>query len=204
MATDIQVKGVTPREVAKYAESIGIKGIGLYETQSDGHFVHIDTRTNKSFWYGQAQAPRSTFGDANSASGNNSSAITILKRGSSGDLVKDLQEKLTSMKYSLGKADGEYGRLTEEAVRKFQRDNNLDADGVAGPITLEMINKKTNIKSNRIRVTANVLNVRAGAGTNHSIRSTVQKGAVYEVLEEKDGWGRISGGWISLQYVDRV
>lgn len=69
MAADIQVKGVTPRDVAKYAESIGILGIGLYETDKDGHFVHIDTRTNKSFWYGQAQAKRTTFGGTTAASG---------------------------------------------------------------------------------------------------------------------------------------
>ena len=51
-AADIVVKGVSPREVAKYAESIGIKGIGLYETSADGFFTHIDTRPTKSFWYG--------------------------------------------------------------------------------------------------------------------------------------------------------
>lgn len=60
-AADITVKGVTPREVAQYAESIGIKGIGLYETDKDGHFVHVDTRTTKAFWYGQDEAPMTTF-----------------------------------------------------------------------------------------------------------------------------------------------
>ena len=59
-AADIVVKNTAPSEVAKYAESIGIKGIGLY---SD--FVHIDTRTTKSFWYGHEEAYRSTFGGAN-------------------------------------------------------------------------------------------------------------------------------------------
>ena len=62
MAADIVIQGVAPAEVAKYAESIGIKGIGLYETAKDGYFVHVDTRTSKAFWYGQAQAYRSTFG----------------------------------------------------------------------------------------------------------------------------------------------
>ncbi len=62
MAADITVDGVLPREVSKYAESIGVLGIGLYETQADGFFVHVDTRTYKSFWYGQEQAPRTTFG----------------------------------------------------------------------------------------------------------------------------------------------
>lgn len=64
MAADIKVDGVAPAEVAKYAESIGIKGIGLYETAKDGFFVHIDTRTEKSFWYGKAQQHRDTFGGA--------------------------------------------------------------------------------------------------------------------------------------------
>lgn len=55
-AADIVVKGVPTLEVAQYCEAIGIKGIGLYET-----FVHIDTRTKKSFWYSSAQCYRSTF-----------------------------------------------------------------------------------------------------------------------------------------------
>lgn len=61
-AADIYINGVSPAEIAKYAESIGILGIGLYETAKDGYFVHIDTRTTKSFWYGQGQAARTTFG----------------------------------------------------------------------------------------------------------------------------------------------
>lgn len=63
-AADIKVEGVKPAEVAKYAESIGVLGIGLYETDSDGHFVHVDTRTAKSYWYGQKQEGRTTFGGA--------------------------------------------------------------------------------------------------------------------------------------------
>ena len=35
-AADIVVDGVKPAEVAKFAESIGILGIGLYETKKDG------------------------------------------------------------------------------------------------------------------------------------------------------------------------
>lgn len=56
-AADIVVKGVKPAEVAKYCESIGIKGIGLY-----GTFTHIDTRSKKSFWKGSNQSYVSTFG----------------------------------------------------------------------------------------------------------------------------------------------
>lgn len=43
-AFDIVVKGHTPLEVARFAESIGITGIIQYNT-----FVHVDSRTNK-YW----------------------------------------------------------------------------------------------------------------------------------------------------------
>lgn len=62
-AADIAVTGIAPKEVAKYAESIGILGIGLYETDKDGYFVHVDVRKVKSFWYGQAQKKMDTFQD---------------------------------------------------------------------------------------------------------------------------------------------
>lgn len=55
-AADIKVKGVSPRKVAQYAETIGIRGIGLYST-----FVHIDTRTKKFYWYSHKQEYRRTF-----------------------------------------------------------------------------------------------------------------------------------------------
>ena len=49
-AADIQIKGVSPEEIAQYAESLGVKGIGLY-----GTFVHVDTRTSKYYWNTEGQ-----------------------------------------------------------------------------------------------------------------------------------------------------
>lgn len=208
-AADIVVSGVTPREVAKYAESIGIMGIGLYETASDGHFVHIDTRTTKFFWYGQAQAYRSTFGGTVSSSSTSTSSSasvssTILSSGSYGNAVKELQENLNSLGYSCGTADSYYGVKTANAVRAFQKANNLTKDGIAGPKTLEAIGKKIKSSSNTVKVTANVLNVRTGAGTNYAIKATIKKDSVHKVTEEKNGWGKISSGWISLEYTEKV
>ena len=95
-AADIVVQGVAPRKVAQYAESIGIKGIGLYETSKDGHFVHIDTRTTKSFWYGQAQAYRSSFGKYTASNTTTSTSKPSANSTSSGytqkDFVKDIQK----------------------------------------------------------------------------------------------------------------
>lgn len=62
-----------------------------------------------------------------------------LREGSESDAVRILQENLTLLEYYAGSVTGRYGRLTKEAVRKFQRDNDLSADGVAGPRTFERL-----------------------------------------------------------------
>lgn len=58
------------------------------------------------------------------------------KRGSYGDTVRQIQEKLTAWGYYSGEIDGIYGSRTETAVKKFQKTNGLSADGVAGSATL--------------------------------------------------------------------
>jgi len=55
---------------------------------------------------------------------------TTLRRGSKGDAVKQMQQKLGIT------ADGDFGPGTEAAVRKWQAANGLTADGVVGPKTL--------------------------------------------------------------------
>lgn len=91
-AADIVVKDVAPAEVAKYAESIGVKGIGLYETATDGYFVHIDTRTTKSFWYGQKQASRNTFGGAPTTTTTTTTTTTSTTGYTLKQFVTDVQK----------------------------------------------------------------------------------------------------------------
>ena len=62
-----------------------------------------------------------------------------LREGDQGDAVRILQENLTLLEYYGGSITGKYGRLTREAVRKFQRANDLSADGVAGPRTFRKL-----------------------------------------------------------------
>ncbi len=49
--------------------------------------------------------------------------------------------------------------------------------------------------------TASYLFVRSGAGSQHSIAGGLWRGTSVDILEEKDGWYRISSGWISSDYV---
>ena len=61
------------------------------------------------------------------------------KKGSSGETVKKLQQRLSDWGYYSGSVDGIYGSATEAAVKKFQQKNGLTPDGVAGPATLAAI-----------------------------------------------------------------
>lgn len=58
-----------------------------------------------------------------------------LKNGTKGDDVKALQTLLNGYGYACGTADGIFGSKTEKAVKAFQKDQKLTADGIAGKNT---------------------------------------------------------------------
>lgn len=59
--------------------------------------------------------------------------LTTLRRNSTGPDVVNLQLKLGLV------PDGHYGIVTERAVKKFQSENGVAVDGIAGPVTLSLI-----------------------------------------------------------------
>jgi peptidoglycan hydrolase-like protein with peptidoglycan-binding domain len=122
-------------EVVRYVQSVlGIK--------ADGQFGPITDKAVKAFQsanglkvdgivgpitYGRlgAPAPAATAPTASSKPKLSSS----LKQGSSGSNVRYLQSALGI------KADGQFGPITDRAVRAFQSANGLKVDGIVGPIT---------------------------------------------------------------------
>lgn len=64
----------------------------------------------------------------------------------------------------------------------------------------------TQSKSYLVKITASTLNVRAGAGTSYKVNTTVKKGQIYTIVDEKDGWGKLKSGagWIKLSYTTKV
>ena len=63
----------------------------------------------------------------------------MLKKGSSGADVRDMQIMLNSLGYNCGTADGIFGNKTVEAVKAFQSAEGLTVDGIAGQQTLETL-----------------------------------------------------------------
>ena len=147
-AADITVKGVAPLDVAKYAQSIGVLGIGLYDT-----FVHIDTRVTKSFWYSSKQLYRATFlendlvarfkqaAEADGFSFKNKNADFFDSECEAVAKTAILKKRLTYKYKNLTRfiqqllkieADGKFGKNTKAAVEKFQIENSLEKDGIVG------------------------------------------------------------------------
>ena len=117
-AFDIVVKGVAPLEVARYAEKLGIPGIIQYKS-----FVHVDSR-EKRYW-----------------SRNNNGKITVvnsfydkpvLKIGSNGEEVKEVQKFLAGKDIYHGAIDGVYGLMTQQAVIEWQGYCEIKKDGIVG------------------------------------------------------------------------
>lgn len=65
----------------------------------------------------------------------------ILKKGSTGTDVMEIQSVLKKIGYYNGDVDGIYGSLTEKAVMYFQKDNGLVPDGIIGPLTYAALEK---------------------------------------------------------------
>ena len=62
-----------------------------------------------------------------------------------------------------------------------------------------------------VKVTADVLNIRAGAGTNHKITGQIKDKGTYTIVQTAEGtgatmWGKLKSGagWISLDYIKRA
>ncbi len=68
---------------------------------------------------------------------------TLLKVGSSGQLVAAMQARLMTLGYALDSADGVFGTKTAKAVASFQTVNELKADGLAGEKTLTLLYSKS-------------------------------------------------------------
>lgn len=88
-----------------------------------------------------------------------------LKYGDSGSRVTELQTALVKLGYNTNGVDGRFGAGTQRAVISFQKDNGLEADGLAGTKTLELLYKKADGTSSS-----------SGSGTSSGLTRTLRRG----------------------------
>lgn len=118
--------------------------------------------------------------------------LVLLRKGSRGQAVKDLQAGLGI------EADGIFGTGTEAAVIAFQTANGLDGDGLAGPETLARMDSFTAMTQEVIK------KAEVQPDEEHfeseplpEIKGTqIVKGGLIPVPEKKSVWGKVKG-WFS-------
>ena len=109
------------------------------------------------------------------------STYAISKLGSSGDEVKSIQRKLSSLGYYNGSVDGIYGTATKSAVTAFQRSCGITADGICGNQTLLYLglggstSNSTSYSSSDVELLAKVISAEA---RGESYEGQVAVGAV--------------------------
>lgn len=79
---------------------------------------------------------------------NQETTYAVSKLGSTGDEVKSIQRKLSSLGYYKGNIDGIYGQATKSAVTAFQRNCGITVDGICGKQTLLYLGLGSGTSSN--------------------------------------------------------
>ena len=139
-----------------------LKALGYYNTTVDSDYGAQTVAAVKAFQKKNGLTQTGTADATTLKAINSTSAIkanattttttttttnTTLKSGSSGDAVKELQQRLKTLGYYNSVIDGDYGYKTVAAVKAFQKKNGLTADGVAGTTTLKKLNSSSAVKA---------------------------------------------------------
>ena len=128
----------------------------------------------------------------------------ILKKGSRGKEVKELQEFL-----EIG-ADGIFGKGTESSVKKWQSLNNLIADGIVGPATWDAMGLATTDNSEQIYTTENGLIIEKhflplgeykSGPTNKEYAFLHHTAGWQNPFKTIDNWGRDNRGAVATEFV---
>ena len=120
--------------------------------------------------------------------------------------------------YSSGKAIPSWIFEKKLYVRDIRNNNQavistLKTGAVTGIVNMEHIipyesNEEDNIPMNPylVRITTDVLNVRAGAGTKYRVTTKVAKNDIYTIVDQYDNWGKLKSGagWIYLDYTQKL
>ena len=150
--------------------------------------------------------------------------VAVLRQGSQGNEVKEVQRRLRGWGYYSGAVDGIYGSGTAEAVRAFQKKNGLTADGVVGKATYaalgmndsyQVLDKESNGQSsdysrNDLYLLAKVIHAEArgeiytgkvavGAVVLNRVKDSGFPNTIAGVIYQKGAFTAVSDGQINLE-----
>ena len=136
----------------------------------------------------------------------------ILRYGDEGPDVKRMQEMLIELGYDLGAwgADGDFGDCTEIALKQFQADAGIDADGECGPETVKALNaaldKEDALDGANVQIVGGNCYVRTAPNTDGRVLGVAHNGDIlpYGGETSEGGWNLVEykgeNGWVSGKY----
>ena len=125
----------------------------------------------------------------------------VLRYGSEGDAVRDLQTRLNALGFNCGTVDGDFGKKTEAAVKAFQKARGLNVDGIAGEVTLKALEAPVNVC-----ISGGDLWVRSAPNTAGKALGVAKKGTKlpYGGQTSENGWYLVEykgqNAWVSGKY----
>lgn len=120
----------------------------------------------------------------------------VLRQGSTGGEVKEVQRRLKMWGYYSGEVDGIYGSKTVEAVKYFQRKNGLTVDGIAGKATFAALGMNDSVKA---------LENDGGSGSGSNYTSSdlyLLAKCIYAEARGESYTGQVAVGAVILNRVD--
>ncbi|MBQ2945389.1 MAG: cell wall hydrolase [Clostridia bacterium] len=146
-------------------------------------------------------------------------AEALSRLGSQGEEVRLIQKKLIEKGYLCeGDADGIFGTKTLNAVKRYQKDNGLVADGIAGKKTLASLGIKESEKNNpnrdkNLELLARVISAEArgepyegqvavGAVVLNRVKHPSFPNTVAGVIYQKGAFDTVADGQINLEPTD--
>lgn len=152
-------KGMKGEEVKTLQMILKLKGYDIGPDGVDGVFGDSTEKAVKEFQEDHKLEPDGVVGPATQEAlhhdySGNTDYGELLKVGSSGPEVAEMQRLLIKAGFSVGAAgaDGIFGEGTENAVKRFQESRGLAADGIIGPDTKNAL--KSNSGSKLLKVGA--------------------------------------------------
>lgn len=135
-----------PNSIGGYVSSGCIR---MYDNEVEWLFSQVPVNTpvvitssGKSFNTIAAANGYKVTGNSSSPAVPVSTSSEVLRIGSRGPVVQELQRKLTTLGYNTKGMDGIFGLNTENALRQFQKDRKLTIDGILGPATKKVLGMK--------------------------------------------------------------
>lgn len=144
------------------------------------------------------------------AYGSNTDSIGICAEGNfENETMGDVQKQ--ALKELVAYLKNKYG------ITKVQRHRDVNATACPGKnypfeeianATVKSTEKKpieNKTEGYLVKVTANALNIRAGAGTNYNIVGCIRDKGTYTIIETQGNWGKLKSGagWICLDYTNK-